>query len=239
MIPLAWLSDVSKVVNRNRRPRKLFRHLRLLLSSSSSSSFREPSAVLSESMTTKPAQTHVYIFWVVHLLAVSIKHCQKRVFSEKHAFWTANDAILLSIRYARINEMPHPPAGVGWCISPRLPNSDRRGGGFAVTVNRLRNYSAPGVRLLLQVNLAPGVVLLTHGIWQIPTLPREGGWGISLIRALRVCAHPYTVNCRSVEKCVLRPEVFYHYFSMQPRNMQCTQFFNGPAIDCIRMCTNA
>ena len=41
-----------------------------------------------------------------------------------------------------------------------------------------------------------------------------------------------TVNCRSVEKCVLRTEVFYHYFSMQPRNMQCTQFFNGPAIDC-------
>ena len=44
--------------------------------------------------------------------------------------------------------------------------------------------------------------------------------------------HAYTVNCRSVEKCVLRTEVFYHYFSMQPRNMQCTQFFNGPAIDC-------
>ena len=67
MTPLAWLSDVSKVVNRNRRPRKLFVfRLRLLLSSSS---FREPSAVLSESMTTKPAQTHVYIFWVVHLLA--------------------------------------------------------------------------------------------------------------------------------------------------------------------------
>ena len=42
----------------------------------------------------------------------------------------------------------------------------------------------------------------------------------------------FTVNCRSVEKCVLRTEVFYHYFSMQPRNMQCTQFFNGPAIDC-------
>ena len=34
-------------------------------------------------------------------------------------------------------------------------------------------------------------------------------------------------------KSVLRTEVFYHYFSMQPRNMQCTQFFNGHAIDCI------
>ena len=33
------------------------------------SSFSEPSAVLSETMSTKPAQTHVYIFWVVHLLA--------------------------------------------------------------------------------------------------------------------------------------------------------------------------
>ena len=49
--------------------------------------------------------------------------------------------------------------------------------------------------------------------------------------------HDYsTVNCRSVEKCVLRTEVFYHYFSMQPRNMQCTQFFNGPAIDCTVNC---
>ena len=45
-----------------------------------------------------------------------------------------------------------------------------------------------------------------------------------------------TVNCRSVEKCVLRTEVFYHYFSMQPRNMQCTQFFNGHAIDCMILC---
>ena len=45
-----------------------------------------------------------------------------------------------------------------------------------------------------------------------------------------------TVNCMSVEKCVLRTEVFYHYFSMQPRNMQCTQFFNGHAIDCTVNC---
>ena len=64
MIPLARLSDVSKVVNRNRRPRKLFIFFVFFFLSS----FREPSAVLSESMTTKPAQTHVYIFWVVHLL---------------------------------------------------------------------------------------------------------------------------------------------------------------------------
>ena len=49
-------------------------------------------------------------------------------------------------------------------------------------------------------------------------------------------AHVRTVNCMSVEKCVLRTEVFYHYFSMQPRNMQCTQFFNGPAIDCTVNC---
>ena len=83
-IPLARLIDVSKVVNRNRRPRKMF-----FLSSSFS-------AVLSETMTTKPAHTHVYIFWVVHLLAcwISIKHCQKRVFSQKYVFWTTNDAIL-------------------------------------------------------------------------------------------------------------------------------------------------
>ena len=47
-IPLVRLTDVSKVVNRNRCPRKLF---------------------MSETMTTKPEQTHVYIFWVVHLLA--------------------------------------------------------------------------------------------------------------------------------------------------------------------------
>ena len=37
---------------------------------------------------------------LVHILGsalacwISIKHCQKRVFSEKHAFWTTNDAIL-------------------------------------------------------------------------------------------------------------------------------------------------
>ena len=46
----------------------------------------------------------------------------------------------------------------------------------------------------------------------------------------------HTVNCRSVEKCVLRTEVFYHYFSMQPRNMQCTQFFNGSEIYCTVNC---
>ena len=35
----------------------------------------------------------------------------------------------------------------------------------------------------------------------------------------------HTVNCMSVEKCVLRTEVFYHYFSMQYCNMQCTLVF--------------
>ena len=63
-IPLVRLTDVSKVVNRNRRPRKLFVFVFFFLSS-----FREPSAVLSETMATKPAQIRVYIFWVVHLLA--------------------------------------------------------------------------------------------------------------------------------------------------------------------------
>ena len=61
-IPLARLTDISKVVNRNRRPRRLFDFFFL-------SSFSEPSAVLSEAMTTKPTQTHVYISEVVHLLA--------------------------------------------------------------------------------------------------------------------------------------------------------------------------
>ena len=60
-IPLAWLTNVSKVVNRNRRPHKLFVFFLY--------SFSEPSAVLSEAMTTKPTQTHVYISEVVHLLA--------------------------------------------------------------------------------------------------------------------------------------------------------------------------
>ena len=61
-MPLARLTDVSKAVNRNRRPHELFVFFL--------SSLSEPSAVLSEIMTTtKPAQTHVYIFWVVHLLA--------------------------------------------------------------------------------------------------------------------------------------------------------------------------
>ena len=43
-----------------------------------------------------------------------------------------------------------------------------------------------------------------------------------------------TVNFTSVENCVLRTEVFYHYFSMQPRNTHCTQFFNGSEIYCTR-----
>ena len=40
----------------------------------------------------------------------------------------------------------------------------------------IRLARAPGVRLLFQ-HLTPGVGLLTHVIWQIPTLPREGGVG--------------------------------------------------------------
>ena len=33
------------------------------------SHFSVPTFSVTQSMTTKPAQTHVYIFWVVHLLA--------------------------------------------------------------------------------------------------------------------------------------------------------------------------
>ena len=62
-IPLARRTDISKAVNRNLCPRKLFIFIFFL------SSFSEPSAVLGETMTTKLAHTHVYIFWVVHLLA--------------------------------------------------------------------------------------------------------------------------------------------------------------------------
>ena len=51
-------------------------------------------------------------------------------------------------------------------------------------------------------------------------------------RTIYLSIYLCTVNCMSVEKCVLRTEVFYHYFSVQPRNMQCMQFFNGHAIDC-------
>ena len=74
-MPLARLTDVSKVVNRNRRPRRLFIFFFL------SSSFSEPSAVLSESMTTKPAQTHMDIFWVVHLLAGYVSNIARSEYS--------------------------------------------------------------------------------------------------------------------------------------------------------------
>ena len=48
-------------------------------------------------MTTKPAHTHVYILGSALVCWISIKHCQKQVFSEKHAFWTTNDAILFLV----------------------------------------------------------------------------------------------------------------------------------------------
>ena len=38
--------------------------------------------------------TRVHILGSAPACWISIKHCQKRVFSEKHAFWTTNDAIL-------------------------------------------------------------------------------------------------------------------------------------------------
>ena len=67
-MPLAKLPDVSKAVNRNRRPRKLFVFF-LLSFFLSSSSFDKRSAVLSETMATKLAQMHAYTSGVVHLPA--------------------------------------------------------------------------------------------------------------------------------------------------------------------------
>ena len=61
-IPLARLTDVSKVVNRNRRPRKLFIFFFL------SSSLREPSAVLSETMTDYQTSTETR----VHILGSAL-----------------------------------------------------------------------------------------------------------------------------------------------------------------------
>ena len=55
-------------------------------------------------MTTKPAQTHMYIFWVVHLLAGQVSNIAKSEYSAKNMhFGLQSKSFCFNIRYAFVH----------------------------------------------------------------------------------------------------------------------------------------